>query len=194
MEFLILRKVTVLQAPLLHIAFIVFFSCARFNEPVLPEVEFTREAYDKLAGIGVSFGYNSEHFTIDLQNNKGNFNSPFAKLFIRCRNGADLPESLSDSSVDYLVNFASSASTLLPENVEIVTWIIDRHGDTLRHKIRSVLNADNTYIARLDSLPDDVSLFYWQIEFYFEKGGTLRLPQTPCIWYFGLTKPGYFVY
>lgn len=165
-------------------------NCSDFNQPVVPTVEFTREAYDDLAGIGVSFGYNFEYFTIDLQNNIRTLQSPLATLYITFQNENDFPDKyLSDSSADYRVIIDSYESIFYKENSDISTLIIDRHGDTLGHPRKSICNANKIFIIQLDTLPRDISLFYWQIDFYCGYNKPLRLPETPGIWYFGFTRP-----
>lgn len=162
---------------------VMVFDCSEFNKPVQPIIMFSYTANDPGSGSSIDF---STYKVITLKPNwkiePGD--SPVnAKIYIKKRNENELVvDNLSDSSCNFHAD-VSLDNSMDSSDIGIPFDFFTNRGEKLKgYKFWSAYDKSVTLL--LWELPDTLSLFFWQADF-FVKGDTIRLPEQPGLWYFG---------
>jgi hypothetical protein len=161
--------------------------CSEFNQPVMPSILFTREAYDQDSLVGVRFDYDARLITLYIMQDFGVTRWTNATLFIKMRNNNEYTtKNLRHFPFDFRMDFVidtNMSSAHEPWQLSYKTF--DSLGNMLDSD-HNKFNADNTTrIFLRKKFTPDIQTFFWQIEFYNDYG-MVKLPEQPGIWYFGL--------
>jgi hypothetical protein len=164
-----------------------YLNCSQFNQPTKPFTGFEQETYDYRSGSSLCFSENGRTINLLVKWNLTQKNSVVnGKIYIRKRNeNESIVNDLSDDEYNFRIDIR--LGKLIADELEIVALysIYDGDGQILKEMLTST-SGDRTISIPLDDVPIDFSLFFWQGYFQVEND-TIRLPEMPGIWRFGLS-------